>query len=346
MHLLALLTRKRDWGISFMIKDYIKCQKGIVLSILVAVILFPFFESLLNIGIEDSIYSVLLYVVIMCLYLSYDFYQFKKKYKKLKEIRNSVTTHIQEIPEACNPYDATYQDIVKNLYEAMNDTIGQIDKNNTENLEYYTLWIHQIKTPIAAIHLVLQNMEDIPQKAVLEQELFKIEQYVELALQFIKIGNIESDLVINEYSLGDIIRQSVRKYSVLFIHKGLGVNIKECDETITTDSKWFAFILEQIFSNAVKYTNHGSIQIYTRKEPMGTWLTIEDSGIGIKKEDRNRIFEKGYTGFNGRLDKKASGIGLYLVKKVANALNHDILIESEVSKGTKVHIFIKNYLAD
>lgn len=229
------------------------------------------------------------------------------------------------------------------MYEVIHDTLNKIDKQNTENLEYYTLWIHQIKTPIAAIYLVLQNMEDISQKAVLEQELFKIEQYVELALQFVKIENIESDLVINQYELEDIIKTSIRKYAVLFIHKGLGININSCNYKVVTDSKWFAFILEQIFSNAVKYTNKGSIQLYARQDETGICLTIEDSGIGIKKEDMKRIFEKGYTGFNGRLDKKASGIGLFLVKKVATALNHDIQIESEVSKGTKVHIFIKNY---
>jgi signal transduction histidine kinase len=309
-----------------------------------AIILFPYFESLLNIEINDTIYSVLLYLVIILVYLSYDFYKFAKKYRKLEDIRKNVTINIQDIPEALNPYDAKYNEILMKLYEVINDTISQIDKNNTESLEYYTLWLHQIKTPIAAMHLVLQNMEDIPQKSVLEQELFKIEQYVELALQFVKIGNIEADLVISQYKLGDIIRQSIRKYSVLFINKGLGVNVEGCDQLITTDSKWFAFILEQIFSNAIKYTNTGSIQIYTRTEEKGTWLTIEDSGIGIKKEDIKRVFEKGYTGFNGRLDKKASGIGLYLVKKVATALNHEIEIESEVAKGTKVHIFLKNYV--
>lgn len=326
-----------------MIRDYIKCQKGIFLSMIIAVIIFPFFESLLNIGINDTIYSILLYIVIMFLYIFYDFYKFAKKYRKLNNIQGNVTINVQDIPEALNPYDAKYNEILRSLYEVINDTFNQIDKKNMDDLEYYTLWIHQIKTPIAAINLVLQNMEDIPQKAVLEQELFKIEQYVELALQFVKIGNIESDLVINQYDLGDIVRQSIRKYSVLFIHKGLGVNMSGCDRWITTDSKWFAFILEQIFSNAVKYTNTGSINIYTREDEKDCWLIIEDSGIGIKKEDIKRIFEKGYTGFNGRMDKKASGIGLYLVKKVATALNHDIYIESKVGKGTKVQIFIKNY---
>jgi signal transduction histidine kinase len=326
-----------------MIRDYIKCQKGIFLSILIAVLVFSYFESLFTISIMDISYSALLYIMIMLIYLSYDIYKFAKKYKKLDAIRNNITINVQDIPEALNPYDAKYNEILKSLYEVIHDTFSQLDKTHTDNLEYYTLWIHQIKTPIAAINLVLQNMEDVPQKAVLEQELFKIEQYVELALQFVKIGNIESDLVINQYELSDIVKQSIRKYSVLFIHKGLGVNISVCDRLITTDSKWFAFILEQIFSNAIKYTNNGNIKIYTREDAKDYWLIIEDSGIGIKKEDIKRIFEKGYTGFNGRLDKKASGIGLYLVKKVATALNHEIYIESQVGKGTKVHIFIKNY---
>jgi two-component system, OmpR family, sensor histidine kinase BraS/BceS len=233
--------------------------------------------------------------------------------------------------------------LIHGLYEVIDDTLSRIDKQTTENVEYYTLWIHQIKTPIAAMHLVLQNMEDIAEKAVLELELFKVEQYVELALQFIKIGNIETDLIINQYTLNDLVRQSVKKYSLLFIHKGLGVNINGCNELITTDSKWFAFLLEQILSNAVKYTSQGIIQISTKEIERGVCLTIEDSGIGIKKEDIKRVFEKGYTGFNGRIDKKASGIGLYLAKKVAIALNHEIIIESEVGKGTKVHIRIKNY---
>ncbi len=192
-----------------MIKDYIKCQKGIFVSILMAIIIFPFFESLLNVGISDFIYSILLYLVVMGVYLAYDYYKFAKKYRKLEAIRNHVTINVQDIPEALNPYDAKYNDILMSLYEIINETFSEIDKNNTENLDYYTLWIHQIKTPIAAMHLVLQNMADVPQKPVMEQELFKIEQYVELALQFVKIGNIESDLVINQSSLGDIIRQSL-----------------------------------------------------------------------------------------------------------------------------------------
>jgi signal transduction histidine kinase len=326
-----------------MIREYVKCQKGAFLSIVVAVFIFPYFESLLGIGLGDMIYSILLYLVVMSIYFSYQFYRFAKSYHKLKEIQHNVTIHEPDLPEALNPYDERYNEVIKNLYVVLQENMNQMVSRENDHLDYYTLWLHQIKTPIAAMHLVLQNADDLPQKPVLEQELFKVEQYVEMALQFIKIERIESDLVIQPYSLKDMVRQSIRKYSVLFIHKGLGVNIEGCEQTIITDSKWFCFILEQLFSNAVKYTNDGMIKVYTREVEGGVWLTIEDSGIGIQKEDRKRIFEKGYTGFNGRLDKKASGMGLYLVKKVATALNHEIQLESEVNKGTKVHLFLKDY---
>lgn len=291
----------------------------------------------------DIAYSVLLYFVVALLILLYDFYQFAPKYKNVSELQRGLSIHRQNIALASNPMEEKYNQIIRELYDVIDDALNRMNRQTTENVEYYTLWIHQIKTPISAMHFVLQNMEDIPQKSILILELLKIEQYVELALQFIKIGNIETDLVIHQYPLKEMVHQSVRKYSDFFIHKGLGVNVSGCDALVTTDSKWFSFLLEQILSNAIKYTQEGIIQIHAKQEQEGIYLTVEDTGIGIKKEDIKRVFEKGYTGFNGRMDKKASGIGLYLAKKVALALNHQITIESLVGVGTKVHIFIKNY---
>lgn len=326
-----------------MIKAYVKFHNKTIFGMALAITLFPLFGYLINVDWKELAYGVFLYLLIMLIFLSYDYYHFARRFKRLEEMKRNLSIFAQDIPGARNPYEEKYNEIIRGLYEVIGETLIRIDKQNTENVEYYTLWIHQIKTPIAAMHFVLQNMEDTPQKPVLELELFKIEQYVELALQFIKIGNIESDLVINQYSLKDLVHQSVKKYSLLFIHKGLGADIAGCDETITTDSKWFIFLLEQIVSNAIKYTNMGTIRIYTKQEKKGVSLIIEDTGIGIKKEDRKRVFEKGYTGFNGRMDKKASGIGLYLARKVAAALGHDISLESEVGKGTRVYIFIKDY---
>lgn len=326
-----------------MIKSYLKCQFKFFLLALWGIIIFSLFEYLQNIKAIDIAYSVLVYLVVVLLFLLYDFYQFAKKYKSVSELQKSLSIHRQKIALSSNPMEEKYNQIIQELYDVIDDAFNQINRQTSDNVEYYTLWIHQIKTPISAMYFVLQNMEDIPQKSILILELFKIEQYVELALQFVKIGNIEADLVIQQYSLKEMIHQSVKKYSDLFIHKGLGVNVCDCEGLVTTDSKWFAFILEQILSNAIKYTQEGIIKIYAKQEQEGIYLTVEDTGIGIKKEDIKRVFEKGYTGFNGRMDKKASGIGLYLAKKVALALNHQITIESLVGAGTKVYIFIKKY---
>lgn len=326
-----------------MIRAYFKSQRKVLLSILFASVTFSILMFLLNNNPSDILYGVLLYLIVMIGYLLVDSYRFFKRYQELLQLVEDTSLGDKQLPDTKEPMEQLYTQIIQKQIEVIRDALSQMDKQAKENEEYYTLWIHQIKTPISAMYFVLENMEDIPQKVVLELELFKVEQYIELALQFIKIKNLEADLVINTYPLKDMINQSVRKYSTLFIQKGLGVNVSDCDKIVTTDSKWFCFILEQILSNAIKYTTNGSIHIYALEEEKKTILTIEDSGIGIKKEDIKRVFEKGYTGFNGRMDKKASGIGLYLVKKVSIALNHQITIESDVSKGTKVHILLKHY---
>jgi signal transduction histidine kinase len=216
----------------------------------------------------------------------------------------------------------------------MKKNMAEMEKEHQEQMEYYTMWMHQIKTPISAMELSLKNIEAKERRGI-EGELFKIEQYVEMALHYVKIKQIGTDLVIREYEVSDILKASVKKYASLFINKKLSVNIEPAVMLVRTDSKWLSFLIEQILSNAIKYTNEGGIHISFGPNT----LIIEDTGIGIKEEDMARIFEKGYTGYNGRIDKKASGIGLYLVKKVADSLAVKIHISSKVGQGTKV-IFI------
>ncbi len=167
---------------------------------------------------------------------------------------------------------------------------------------------------------------------LLQRELFKVEQYVEMALQYIKINRLSSDLLIKEYDLAEIMNSCVKKYAALFIYKKLSLELKSLTVKVLTDSKWLSFILEQLISNAIKYTNEGGIQISWEENK----LVIRDSGIGIRKEDMERIFEKGFTGYNGRLDKKASGVGLYLVRRVSDSLAIKVSLHSEVGVGTKV----------
>ena len=170
--------------------------------------------------------------------------------------------------------------------------------------------------------------------ALLRMELFKVEQYADLALKFIKLSDIASDLVIEQCDLNEIAHASVKKNSLLFVYQKLSVKIEPLAKSVPSDSMWLGFILGQLLSNAVKYTRTGGVRIYMD----GSALVVEDTGIGIRKEDLPRIFEKGYTGYNGRMDNRASGIGLYLVKRTADALNIQIHVESELGNGTRVRM--------
>ena len=199
-------------------------------------------------------------------------------------------------------------------------------------IEYYTVWAHQIKTPIASMRLQIQS-EDTESARKLMGDLNRIESYVEMVLTFLRLDSDSTDYLIKEYDLDEIIRPSIRKFSREFILKKLKLEYEPVSFKTITDSKWLSFIIEQVISNAVKYTSEGFVRIYMSEPGI---LCIEDTGVGISEEDLPRIFENGYTGFNGREDKRASGIGLYLCKRIADNLGHKIYAESKVGEGTKI----------
>jgi len=203
-------------------------------------------------------------------------------------------------------------------------------------VDYYTTWAHQIKTPIAAMRLILQSEKSETNSELLEQ-LFRTEQYVEMVLQYLRLENLNNDLLFKRYPIDDLVKQAVRKYSKSFIRQKIKLNYENLNRDVLTDEKWLVFVIEQILSNALKYTREGSISIYM-DEVLPYTLVIEDTGIGIEQEDLPRVFEKGFTGYNRRSDKKSTGIGLYLCKQILNRLSHTIKIESVTGKGSKVKI--------
>ena len=216
--------------------------------------------------------------------------------------------------------------------------INQNKQNEREEyLDYYTMWMHQIKTPISAMGLILQN-QDTKENRALAGELFRIEQYVEMALWYLRIDDM-SDMVFKTYELDEIIKDAVRKYAPLFVSKKIKLNYEPVNTQVITDKKWLSFIIEQLLSNAIKYTEKGSITIKEENKV----LSVIDTGIGIIQEDIPRIFEKGFTGFNGRLERKSTGIGLYLCKCAANKLSHKLSAVSEVGKGSKFSIDLNTY---
>lgn len=206
-----------------------------------------------------------------------------------------------------------------------------------EKEDFFALWAHQIKTPIAALKLLFQDEE--PSIGDCKRELFKIENYVSMALNYLRFEDMSGDMVLEKCQLEPLIKQVVKKFSTIFIYQHLTVELKDLDKEILTDEKWFSFVLEQVLSNALKYTKTGGIKIFAR-DNAEIEIVIRDTGVGIKSEDLPRVFEKGYTGYNGRIDKKASGLGLYMCKGVCDKLGHKIRIESEVGRGTDVIITI------
>ena len=237
----------------------------------------------------------------------------------------------RELPEPLDGLAGDYDSLVRSLSHGYERLRTESLSQQEEQKEYYTLWVHQIKTPISAMRLLLNESDDEDSR-LLKQELFKVDQYADLALKFVKLCDIADDLVIECCDLNEVARAAVKKYSLLFVYSKLTIEIGELKKDVPCDRLWLGFILEQLLSNSVKYVRAGGVRIYME----GNALAVEDSGIGIRKEDLPRIFEKGYTGYNGRMDTRASGIGLYLVKRATDALGIKIEVISELNKGTKV----------
>jgi signal transduction histidine kinase len=291
---------------------------------------------LYNLPAEPVVYAALLCANIGIIFLIVDFLKFYRRHKLLQDLKSSIILEIDKLPEPKDLIEKDYKELLtaiheKNLQIAYNAEVGR-----SNLVDYYTLWAHQIKTPIAAMRLILQG-EESEQNSELSMELFKVEQYVEFVLQYLRMESMSSDILLKKYNLDDIVKQAVRKYARMFIRKKIKLNFEDLNCEVLTDEKWLLFVIEQILSNALKYTKEGSISIYMDSSSEKT-LVIEDTGIGIKGEDLTRIFERGFTGYNGRWDKKSTGLGLYLCRQILSKLSHSITLESQVDKGSKVRI--------
>jgi signal transduction histidine kinase len=284
--------------------------------------------------------SKLSYAFFLCLFVGFcwgvfGFIGYRNRYKRLKEARLNMESIEEYLPEPAGSVEEQYRELLSALLEDRRRMLLAAGRKETEMTDYYTLWAHQIKTPIAAIGLLLQNRDE---NSALPRELFKIEQYVEMVLYYLRLESMSSDFVFKRYELRDIVNQAVKKHAVLFINSGLSFQMGDFNCRVVTDEKWLLFVIEQILSNALKYTPQGSITIQAEEDREQVRLILRDTGIGIRPEDLPRIFERGFTGCNGRLDKRSTGIGLYLCRQILDKLSHTIEVESEVGKGTRVCI--------
>lgn len=311
------------------------------IAVLVSGILFAVIFWIYEIPVEIAGYAFLLVILWNVIWFTLVFIRYEKRQRILEENQGKIRTEAGGFPEAESRESEMYQELIRQLYEEKKELESSVQIEKQELSDYYSMWVHQIKTPIAALGVLIQSGEEVQESPKAQEltrsmkmEVFRIEQYVDMVLTYLRMGSATSDYAFRICSLEEIVRQAVRKYSQMFIMTRTRLHLEIQDQKILTDEKWLTFVIEQILSNAVKYARGGEISIYTEDKI----LVIADDGIGIAEEDLPRIFEKGFTGYNGRANKKSTGIGLYLCKSIIDRLHHTIWIESKPEKGTKVYL--------
>ena len=317
-----------------MLIKYLKDRKLIFIAILFWIAIFSGVFALCGIEFKYVWYPTVLGCMALVICLVVDFVCYYKKCRSLTMVENSIDVTLDNLPKTSNQIEEMYTELLKLLTNEKNEEINNILNSKKETMEYVTLWSHKIKTPITALQLLANDTDEEIRIEILNR-LFEIEQYQDMMLQYLRLEGGGNDYVLADYSVKDMVNQAVKYFARIFISKGISVKI-QVDESrkVVTDEKWMVFVLKQLISNALKYTSKGEICISFDNDE----LLIKDSGIGIAKEDLPRIFDRGYTGYNGRKDKKATGLGLYLTKQILDRLNHKIEIDSQIGVGTRVFI--------
>ena len=335
--------------------DYINKIKFYIILHLFPVMLAEIIFFLYQLPIEPMVYVTVFWLITgICACLN-GFYRYRKKVEQLELIAAAPDINLSQMDSPVGQDERFQQEIMQQLNQMRIDVENASQKSSEDMTDYYTMWAHQIKTPIFALRLLLQESTEENKEKL--SELFKIEQYVEMVLGYLRTEDMSSDLKLSRCSLDRIIRDQIHKYAGIFVSKKLTLTYESISQDVLTDEKWLGFVIGQILSNALKYTRTGGIRIYLEKKlsldtddvsiSIGNddcnkveklTLVIEDTGIGIRAEDIPRIFEKGYTGVNGRDDNRATGIGLYLSNKIMRKLGHRLYITSAEEKGTKVFL--------
>ena len=285
--------------------DYMKNQSVILFGYLLVCIVFITISVLATIEIAYVFLGIEILGFILFVYLIVHWFQ----YQKISDVKDDNERLLNEN---------------RNLKSEM---LNQKDDLNA----YFLMWLHQIKTPMTVSKLLLEKPDETT-NTKLKMQLMYIEQYISMAMNYLKMIDHSTDMDITQVNLDDIIKNLLKKYSLLFIHNHISLEYQSNVTHVISDSQWLTILIEQILSNALKYTENGKISIQYLKDKHA--LEIRDTGIGIRSEDIPKIFDRGYSGFNGRMNEKSSGLGLYLARKISERLNIQIEVESKLSKGS------------
>ena len=310
--------------------QYLKSKAAVLLLFVLFAAIMAFSFSLYHLPLKAVLYPAVLCAVLGLAALTVGFIHTLRMHKLISAMREMDAA----LPEVRNVEAADYREIVRLLRERNREAHTRAATDMNAMMDYYTLWAHQIKTPIASMRLRLQQ-EDTAQARVLLADLGRIERYVSMVLTYLRLEGSSTDYVIRETDLDSILRPVFKQFAGEFISRKLKLDYTPINIKVLTDEKWLSFVVEQLLSNALKYTPKGSVSVYLEDPAV---LCIRDTGIGIAPEDLPRVFERSYTGLTGRADKRASGLGLSLCKRVCDNLGHGITIESVPDQGTTVRV--------
>ena len=325
------------------LKNFIK-EKILLISLLILVLVtIEIFLIAYDVHNFIKIYIIVFPLLLISISLSIEYYNKKTFYNKLEKNLQDLNEKylISEIIETPNFIEGKIlKEVIQDVDKSMIENVNKYKKIQEEYKEYIELWIHEIKIPIATSKMIIENNKSEAGKSI-DEELDKVEDYIEQALYYARSNTVEKDYIIGKVELREIVNTAVIKNKNLLITNKVNLDLHGLDKWVYTDSKWMVFILNQIIQNAVKYgkNENSKLEIFAEEEKEKVILFVKDNGIGIKSSEICRVFEKGFTGENGRIiGKKSTGIGLYLCKKLCEKLEIGLELESEKGVGTKVAI--------
>lgn len=311
--------------------SYLRQNASSIGRIILFFLIFLLSFQLYHLPLQAVLYPAALCGGFGLFFLAADFFCQRKKHRYLERLSLTLPQLNTPLPESCRILEKDYQRLISLLLQEQEHRENELERRYSDMMEYYTTWVHQIKTPIAAMRLTLQS-EDSSFSRQLSSQLLRIEQYVEMVLMFLRLDAEDSDYVIREYPLEQLVHQAVKKFAGEFIQRRLQLQLEISPVSVITDEKWLSFVIEQLLSNALKYTPPGGkIHIFLQSP---CTLCIQDTGIGIAPEDLPRIFQQGYTGNNGRTYQQASGLGLYLCQRICRNLGHRMSVSSVLGEGS------------
>ncbi len=327
--------KKKEWQI---LLSYIRAHIGVALFLAGSAAVFAVVLFLSGLPAEPVRYAALLCAVggVVCALPGY--LQYRRRYRAAELALQGLPEAVDRLRAPSGAVEEAYDAALRRLCAMLAKSETDRQRQRIENADYFTMWIHQIKTPIAAMQLILREQDDARSRELLA-ELFRIDQYAEMALTYARLESPTTDLVLRRCAVEPIVRSVVRQYAGQFVRRHVALRCEIEPVCALTDEKWLAFILGQLLSNAVKYTENGTVTVRVTKELV---LSVSDTGIGIAPEDLPRIFEKGFTGYNGRAGRKSTGLGMYLSRCAAEKLGHRISVQSAPGQGTTVSVDLRS----